>query len=281
MMQKKKKLCLVLTGFIAALAVGLVSAALATNFWVESKPVREVPQQIIDSAKNVSGVYDTNKFKGEVHFGLFYGSKVLNYGFGESGRETEIIVTCLPEQNVCGYSLGSDETRRLKDVRDRVADVNSLVANGTVPKEARNGLFNFGLWVATIIFSAFSIAWGLVCIGFVVLNVGTKPIETLTGPMGLYLWNAFALFFTLLSVIMYIILYHVDLVDNVMTSMEKQNYWTSQDRTYLSYSFWFMVVPTGCYLLNIIIIYISGTKIKPVRYQASMKQAQIDGVMMY
>ncbi|XP_064630684.1 clarin-2-like isoform X2 [Lineus longissimus] len=241
MMQKKKKLCLVLTGFIAALAVGLVSAALATNFWVESKPVREVPQQIIDSAKNVSGVYDTNKFKGEVHFGLFYGSKVLNYGFGESGRETEIIV----------------------------------------PKEARNGLFNFGLWVATIIFSAFSIAWGLVCIGFVVLNVGTKPIETLTGPMGLYLWNAFALFFTLLSVIMYIILYHVDLVDNVMTSMEKQNYWTSQDRTYLSYSFWFMVVPTGCYLLNIIIIYISGTKIKPVRYQASMKQAQIDGVMMY
>jgi hypothetical protein len=80
---------------------------------------------------------------------------------------------------------------------------------------------------------------------------------------------------------MYVILYFVDLQENIMTSMEKQNYWTSENRTTLSHSFWFMVVPSGCYLLNIIVIFISGTKIKAIRYQASMKQAQMDGVMMY
>jgi hypothetical protein len=91
MMEAKKKMCIIFTGVFAALAVGLVSAALSTNFWVESRPIRAVPDRIIASARNVSGVYDPNKFKGEVHFGLFYGTKVLNYGFGEQGRETEII----------------------------------------------------------------------------------------------------------------------------------------------------------------------------------------------
>ena len=37
-----------------------------------------------------------------------------------------------------------------------------------------------------------AIAWGLVAMGFAVLNASTKPIETITGPVGLYLWNLLA-----------------------------------------------------------------------------------------
>ena len=59
-------------------------------------------------------------------------------------------------------------------------------------EEADNGLFTFGLWVATIVMICMAIAWGLVAMGFAVLNASTKPIETITGPVGLYLWNLLA-----------------------------------------------------------------------------------------
>ena len=51
------------------------------------------------------------------------------------------------------------------------------------------GLFSFPLWVCTIVFLSLSIVMGLVTIGFSVFNVFGRPIETITGPMGLYLWN--------------------------------------------------------------------------------------------
>ena len=56
----------------------------------------------------------------------------------------------------------------------------------------QNNMINFGLWVSTIVFAGFSLVWGLVTMAFAILNINTKPIETLTGPMGLYLWSAFA-----------------------------------------------------------------------------------------
>ena len=52
-----------------------------------------------------------------------------------------------------------------------------------------HGLFNMALWVCVIVFVALGIVWGLVAAGFALLNAGTRPIETITGPMGLYLWN--------------------------------------------------------------------------------------------
>ena len=54
------------------------------------------------------------------------------------------------------------------------------------------GLFNFGLWLSTIVFASLSIVLGLVALGFTLLNFFTKPIETITGPIGLYLWNSVA-----------------------------------------------------------------------------------------
>lgn len=54
------------------------------------------------------------------------------------------------------------------------------------------GLFDFGLWVSTIVMLALGIVWGLVSLGFTAFNVVGKPIETITGPAGLYLWNGLA-----------------------------------------------------------------------------------------
>ena len=54
------------------------------------------------------------------------------------------------------------------------------------------GLFDFALWVTTIVMLSLSIVWGLVSIGFTAFNILGKPIETITGPMSLYLWNGLA-----------------------------------------------------------------------------------------
>ena len=55
-----------------------------------------------------------------------------------------------------------------------------------------SGMFNFALWVCTIVFASLSIVWGLIAMAFAAVNAGTRPIETMTGPMGLYLWNGLA-----------------------------------------------------------------------------------------
>lgn len=64
-----------------------------------------------------------------------------------------------------------------------------LVISGELTKY---GLFPFSLWVLVILMEAFGIIWGLVFIGFAIFNICGKPIETITGPLGLYLWKGLA-----------------------------------------------------------------------------------------
>lgn len=48
---------------------------------------------------------------------------------------------------------------------------------------------NYKLWIADVVVLSMAIAWGLLTIGFTFYNLFGKPIETLTGPFGLYVWN--------------------------------------------------------------------------------------------
>lgn len=50
-------------------------------------------------------------------------------------------------------------------------------------------LFNFGLWISTVVFLCIAIAWGMVSAGFALLNMNRKPVETISGSAGIYLWN--------------------------------------------------------------------------------------------
>lgn len=67
--------------------------------------------------------------------------------------------------------------------------LSSLVISGELTKY---GLFPFSLWVLVILMEALGIIWGLVFIGFAIFNICGKPIETITGPLGLYLWKGLA-----------------------------------------------------------------------------------------
>lgn len=80
-LDRKKRGCFCATFVFALAAVALLSVSMATDYWVEAKPVRIVDQDTVNSAKNVTGDLDT-KFRGHIHFGLFHGYKELDHGLG-------------------------------------------------------------------------------------------------------------------------------------------------------------------------------------------------------
>ena len=87
-MDSKKRTLFTLTFVLGLLGVGMLVASLATDYWLESRPVRNVDDDTLAVAINVTGGDLDTKFTGYIHFGLFHGSKSLDYGFGP--RHSEI-----------------------------------------------------------------------------------------------------------------------------------------------------------------------------------------------
>lgn len=240
-MDKRKRWLFILTSCLSLVGVGFLSASMGTDYWVQAFPERNVDNNIADGANNVTDGDPGTKFKGYIHFGLFRGYKSLDHGLGI--REGEIWM-----------SQNAGET----------------------------GLFDFGLWVSTVVFMALGIALGLVSFAFAALNAGTRPIETITGPMGLYLWNGLAVIFSLLAMILYVVLYFQDFKVNVLTEEDRSVYrWTTLDRAYLHYSFYFVLVATVLYALNILLIAVSGVEFQPIRYKENISPKSLEGVMMF
>lgn len=67
------------TFFVCCGCLALLSASFATQKWIVAKPVKV---GLSPSISNVTAE-DSTKFRGELNFGLFEGSKTLNHGFGD------------------------------------------------------------------------------------------------------------------------------------------------------------------------------------------------------
>ncbi|XP_046545430.1 clarin-2-like isoform X2 [Haliotis rubra] len=142
------------------------------------------------------------------------------------------------------------------------------------------GLFNFGLWVSTIVMLALGIVWGLVSLGFTAFNVVGKPIETITGPAGLYLWNGLAGTFSLLGALLYVGLFTKDLATNVLPKDDVDIGWDSNDRTQLDYSFFFVVGAVLSFFVSNIILVVSGQKLSCSYNRAAEKELD-NGMILY
>ncbi|XP_054708622.1 clarin-3-like [Uloborus diversus] len=197
------------TFFICCGCLALLSASFATQQWIVAKPLKVgLPPSISNATAG-----DSNKFRGELHFGLFEGSKTLNHGFGD--RKTHIWVQ------------------------------QEMVKN---PQ-----LFLFSLWLLTIMGLALAMLFALISAVFAVINTVVTPVEVITGIAGLYLWNGIGALFSALSVLSWVAQYFAKLKANVMTKDELDQQWTSEDKAWLGYSFWFAVVCFILFLINIII----------------------------
>lgn len=164
--------------------------------------------------------YESRKFRGKIYFGLFQGTKILNYGFGDR----------------ISYIWMKDELLR------------------------NPNLMPFGLWLFTILCVAIAIIFGVVSIIFAIINTIITPIEIITGLQGLYLWNGMGSLFCTGACVSWIIQFRTKLRKNVLTSEEIQDGWSSENRALLGYSFFLVVIALFLFLLNILLVSLATRK---------------------
>ncbi|XP_045189838.2 clarin-1-like isoform X2 [Mercenaria mercenaria] len=143
----------------------------------------------------------------------------------------------------------------------------------------RKGLFNYGFWVTSIISAAFSIVFGLIAMGFAIFNICGKPIETITGPMGLYLWNGTAFLFALLDMVMFLTLFLTSLQKNFLLQEDVDKF-VLTEKTNLGYSFYLVPAAVVMYLVNIILLVCSGYKLK-CSFGSEAEKVVDNGMILY
>ncbi|XP_014675119.1 PREDICTED: clarin-3-like [Priapulus caudatus] len=238
---KKQRGIYFLTFIVCVACMSLLGAALGTDYWVVSNPRREVEQVGVVEVNDMDTSYG-ERFRGTLHLGLFSGHKVFDSGFGTAGRAQDLNVVRL---------------------------------------YVDTGLFNYSLWITTVIFACIAVLWGLVAAIFALINATSNPIETITGPMGLYLWNGIACLVSLLSVIMFIALFYKDINKSALTIADRQNLWTSKDLTHVGVSFWMIVAATIGFAVNVCLVAVSGIQVKPMSQTTAVNEKSMDTVIMY
>ena len=132
-MDKSKRVLTFLTFFVCTTCLALLSASLSTHKWIVVKPIRSISGTFLhavasESDRNMSRTsrnYDANesekdsglrlnleneKFRGSIYFGLFHGTKSLNYGFGDRH-------SAISSEYICYPALMSSETKTRTDAQ--------------------------------------------------------------------------------------------------------------------------------------------------------------------
>jgi len=253
MMEQRKRVLTFLTFFVCTACLAFLTASLATQKWIIAKPVR-IAFLNSTSVENVRyfdsdhdgdnddhDEHDSGKFKGEIYFGLFQGTKILNYGFGD--RVTSIWIKQEQAKNP--------------------------------------NLMAFGLWFFTVLCVAIAMIFGLVSSVFAIINTVMTPIEVITGVQGLFLWNGLGGLFSTGACISWLLQYRNRLRRNVLTTDEQNDGWTSEGRAWLGYSYFFVIASLALYVFNILLVYLAlrPSKSRPVRQTSDKNPEGV--IMLY
>lgn len=272
-MEDWKKQCIGLTVALAVIGVGLLVTAFATDNWVSSSPHRPENTSAVHNASSTRP--DSNT--GNSSFGLFNGQQRLDYGTAE--RDFPLKVVCNASEGVCVYVFMRPGTEAEKKLEELIAKYSNSSESFGYDK-IDYGLFSFPLWVSVIVALSLAIVMGLVTIGFSVFNVFGRPIETITGPMGLYLWNALALIFTAVTLVLFGLLFGLELSENFMMFDDVNIGWESKGRTDLDYSFYLIVGAAAAFLLNFLLLCLSGQTCS-CSYSRSGEKEIDNGMILY
>lgn len=260
------------SAFVGIIGVGLIVAAFATDYWITSSPVSVNNGTFFPNATGGSPTGHT----ANITFGLFTGLKKMDFGLGI--RDSNLMIKCA--QGACIYAGSGKEEIETPDqqLATMLGQYKNLSNNDDKSME-HYGLFSFPLYVAVIVMLVLAIVWGLVAIGFAAFNVFGRPIETITGPTGLYLWNILACIFALTSIGCYLGLYFTQLKVNIL-SLKDQDAFSSKDHTFLDMSFYFVVGAAGAFLINQFILCASGQKCS-CDYRGSGEKEVDSGMILY
>ncbi|XP_067012029.2 clarin-3 isoform X2 [Anabrus simplex] len=231
---------------LSCIALALLITSMATQEWVMSD--LKLPRD--------------NSTTGSVNYGLFTGRFeriVLQMKFVFT-----ITLTCVMEDNICGWScLGTAEERE-KDIKDLYDSGNSSAICAYIESEPLVGVrrlkmgragddtdvenvpdkqfVNAGLWVSTVLFLVLALVITGASSLLAVLNAATNPSRTCLAMDGLYFWNGAAAFLDLLVLILWGSQFAVTLTDNVAVADVIKGDYTSSGLASLGYSYWLVFV---------------------------------------
>ncbi|KAJ4427945.1 hypothetical protein ANN_23957 [Periplaneta americana] len=92
--------------------------------------------------------------------------------------------------------------------------------------------------------------------------------------------DLFKLFFNLCAVSLWAVQFYQKLQYNVMSREDRQNNWSSTNRAYYGYSFWFVVGAIVIHFLNIIAIYIGTHETREKKTPQPMIEEKSNGAIM-
>jgi len=251
-----KRVLIFATFILFSCGIALISTALATDRWFSARPTFNSSSlsSIVDENRGSSVIDDStttslNRFRqgsvvnneNLVHGGLFNGIRMLDFGLGV--RSTSF----------------------------------------TVRDELRNGdsFMSMGLWVTVILFAVLALLWGVVGIVFALINTVIVPYETITGPLGLYLWSSLAVLCTFISILLFVVQYYTSIFYDVLLKEQSSVGYTSSGSAQFDYSFWMMLGALGAFAANILLLLLSGLETK-TKYASNEKETTVDnGVLMY
>ena len=88
--------------------------------------------------------------------------------------------------------------------------------------------------------------------------------------------------FSLLCIAVYVSLFLLDYQTNVLSPEDREIYlWYSEGLSQLNFSFYFVVVAAVLYLVNILVVALSGTQCHWIHYGNNINEKSMEGVMMY
>ncbi|OZC05246.1 hypothetical protein X798_07806 [Onchocerca flexuosa] len=180
-----------------------------------------------------------NSANNYVNLGLFKGSRQLDWGFGPRYKPFSVY----------------------EDLHDRVG-FNSKVA-----------------WVFILFFFAIGILWNAMGAIVALLNTVARETDTVAGPKGIYLWSVLAAISYASALIAFLIQYVTTIQHNVLLSEHINSGFSTENRTRLSFSFYF--VTTALVLLLIPCLLVYGTSSNKQNNEGE-KQLNVDHtVFMY
>ncbi|XP_038064825.1 clarin-2-like [Patiria miniata] len=137
-------------------------------------------------------------------------------------------------------------------------------------------VYSVGYPIAVFVFLTIAIIFALVSTIFGLVNTLTVPIETIHGPMGLYLWNAIGAVGSLLAWLLYLILYLTQLTTNVLTTedMAPPNNFRTTSVSF-GYSYWLVLASFILFLLNLLFVFLAHLLQEPDLLKNKNKKGEV------
>ncbi|XP_038064814.1 clarin-1-like [Patiria miniata] len=119
-------------------------------------------------------------------------------------------------------------------------------------------VYSIGYPIFVFLFIIIAAIFALVSAIFGLVNTLTVPIETIHGPIGLYMWNGIGAVCTLLACVLYLVLLLTKLTENVLNQedIDSPNNFRTSSASF-QYSYWLVVVGCGLFIVNLFCIFLA------------------------